>query len=225
MRFISKAKYEKILENGTQKKVTELFLVDAMTCTECEARTIEELTPYIRGEFSITDIKEAKYFDAFLGDGDRYFDGKIRFTTLDEKSGSDKKTNAKILIQADNLDDALAKLKEGMKDSISDWEVYGLDENSIIDVFLYSESQNKEKTIISEEIFNKAKDIVIATKCFQPSYLKSKLQLTIRESIELNQMLFDRKIVVKREWVEDFSDDATEEVIPINRCEYIFNDN
>lgn len=223
MWFISKAKYEKILENGTQKKVTELFLVDAMTCTECEARTIEELTPYITGDFSITDIKEAKYYDAFLGEGDRYFDGKIRFVTLDEKSGSEKKTNAKILIQADNLEDALAKLKEGMKDSISDWEVYGLDENNIIDVFPYSES--KEETIISEEIFSKAKDIVIATECFQPSYLKSRLKLTIKESIELNQMLFDRKVVVKREWVEDFSDEDTGEVISVDRYEYIFNDN
>ena len=55
--FISKVAYEKMLENGMQKRVVEPYLVDALSYTEAEARTIEELRPYITGEFTIEHVK------------------------------------------------------------------------------------------------------------------------------------------------------------------------
>ena len=58
--FECKVSYEKIMEDGKQKKVTEPYLVDALSFTEAEARIIEELTPFISGEFVIKDIKRAK---------------------------------------------------------------------------------------------------------------------------------------------------------------------
>ena len=48
-----KVKYEKTLENGIQKKVTEAYLVDALSFTEAENRIIEEMKPYISGEFEV----------------------------------------------------------------------------------------------------------------------------------------------------------------------------
>lgn len=47
--FESKVRYEKVDENGVSKKVTESFLVDALSCTEAEARATEEVSPYISG--------------------------------------------------------------------------------------------------------------------------------------------------------------------------------
>ena len=58
--FICKVKYGKMLENGLQKKVTEAYLVDALSFTEAEARIIEEIQPYITGNFTVADIKRAK---------------------------------------------------------------------------------------------------------------------------------------------------------------------
>ena len=55
--FECKVRYEKIMEDGKNKKVTEPYLVDALSFTEAEARIIEEMTPYISGEFSVSDIK------------------------------------------------------------------------------------------------------------------------------------------------------------------------
>ena len=56
--FECKVSYEKMLENGTQKKVTEPYLVDALSFTEAEARIIEEIRPFITGEF--TDRKSTR---------------------------------------------------------------------------------------------------------------------------------------------------------------------
>ena len=59
--FECKIRYERVMENGMNKKVTEPYLVDALSFTEAEARIIEEMTPFISGEFTISDIKRANY--------------------------------------------------------------------------------------------------------------------------------------------------------------------
>ena len=47
--FTCKVSFEKVMENGMQKKVTEPYLVDALSFTEAEARIIEEVRPFITG--------------------------------------------------------------------------------------------------------------------------------------------------------------------------------
>ena len=64
--FECKIRYEKVMENGMQKKVTEPYLVDALSFTEAEARIIEEMTPFISGEFTVSDIKRANYSELSL---------------------------------------------------------------------------------------------------------------------------------------------------------------
>ena len=66
--FECKIRYEKVMENGMQKKVTEPYLVDALSFTEAEARIIEEMTPFISGEFTVSDIKRANYSELFPSD-------------------------------------------------------------------------------------------------------------------------------------------------------------
>ena len=87
--FECKIRYEKVMENGMQKKVTEPYLVDALSFTEAEARIIEEMTPFISGEFTVSDIKRANYSELFPSDeesADRWFKCKLIFITLDEKN-------------------------------------------------------------------------------------------------------------------------------------------
>ena len=87
--FECKVSYEKMLENGMQKKVTEPYLVDALSFTEAEARIIEEIRPFITGEFTVTDIKRARLSELFFNEnGDRFYKIKVYFITLDEKSGA-----------------------------------------------------------------------------------------------------------------------------------------
>ena len=80
------------------KKVTEPYLVDALSFTEAEARIIEEMTPFITGEFTVSDIKRANYSELFPSEeeaADRWFKCKLIFITLDEKSGAEKKRRHK----------------------------------------------------------------------------------------------------------------------------------
>lgn len=63
--FECKIRYEKTMDNGMNKKVTEPYLVDALSFTEAEARIIEEMTPFISGEFTVSDIKRANYSELF----------------------------------------------------------------------------------------------------------------------------------------------------------------
>ena len=102
--FECKVSFEKVLENGMQKKVTEPYLVDALSFTEAEARIIEEIRPFISGEFTVTDIKRARLSELFFNEnGDRFYKIKVYFITLDEKSGAEKKTAAQMDISGLNL--------------------------------------------------------------------------------------------------------------------------
>ena len=143
--FECKIQYEKTMENGMNKKVTEPYLVDALSFTEAEARIIEEMTPYISGEFTVSDIKRARYSELFFAEdteSDRWFKCKLTFITLDEKSGSEKKTSTNVLVQASDLRDAVKKLDEGMKGSMADYLISSVAETAIMDVYPYSAEPN-----------------------------------------------------------------------------------
>ena len=143
--FECKIRYEKVMENGMQKKVTEPYLVDALSFTEAEARIIEEMTPFISGEFTVSDIKRANYSELFPSDeesADRWFKCKLIFITLDEKSGAEKKTSTQVLVQAADLRDAVKKLDEGMKGTMADYQIGMVSETPLMDVYPYSAETN-----------------------------------------------------------------------------------
>ena len=138
--FECKIRYEKMMENGMIQKVTEPYLVDALSFTEAEARIIEEVTPFITGEFTVSDIKRANYSELFVSDeeaADRWFKCRLFFITLDEKSGAEKKTASFVLVQAADLRDAVRKLDEGMTDTIADYQIGAVTETTIVDVYPY----------------------------------------------------------------------------------------
>lgn len=144
--FECKVSYEKMMENGVQKKVTEPYLVDALSFTEAEARIIEEMKPYISGEFTITDIKRARLNELFFNEnGDRYYKIKVFFITLDEKSGAEKKTAVQMLAQASDIKEAIAVLEEGMKGSMADYVIASVTETMIMDVFPFAVAEEKEQ--------------------------------------------------------------------------------
>lgn len=138
--FECKVRYEKTLENGLVKKVTEPYLVEALSFTEAEKRFIEEIEPFMSGEFQVTDIKRAKYAELFETEedaADRWFKAKVAFITLDEKSGVEKKSNKNMLVQASDLRDAVKRLDKGMEGTMADYEIASLADTPIMDVFHY----------------------------------------------------------------------------------------
>ncbi len=145
--FECKIRYEKTMENGLVKKVNEPYLVDALSFTEAEARIIEEITPFVTGEFTVSDIKRANYSELFPSDeeaADKWFKCKLVFIMLDEKSGAEKKSSTQVLVQAADLRDAVKKLDEGMKGTMADYEIALVSETPIMDVYpFHAEEQEK----------------------------------------------------------------------------------
>ena len=122
-------------------------MVDALSFTEAEARIIEEMTPYITGEFTVSDIKRANYSELFMSDedsADRWFKVKLIFITLDEKSGAEKKSSTYVLVQAADLRDAIKKLDEGMKGTMDDYQIGMVQETPLMDVYPYSADESPE---------------------------------------------------------------------------------
>lgn len=138
--FECKVRYDKMQENGVPKKVNEPYLLDAITFTEAEKRIIEEITPYMSGEYSVSAVKKTKISDIFYNEhGDKYYMVKVAFITLDEKSGKEKKSNTFILVQASNVQDALNVFNEGMKGTVSDFDVVSITETPLMDVFPFND--------------------------------------------------------------------------------------
>ncbi len=138
--FECKIRYEKVMENGMTKKVTEPYLVDALSFTEAEARILKEISPLVSGEFTVADIKRANYSELFPCQdeaADRWFKCKLLFITLDEKSGAEKSTSTLVLVQAADLRDAVAKLDEGMKGTMADYQIASVVETPLMDVYPY----------------------------------------------------------------------------------------
>ena len=86
-------RYEKTLENGMQKKVTELYIVDALSFTEAEKRVTEEMKWFISGEFEVVSEKITKYSELVeTADGEKWYKAKVNFITIDEKRRGGEET-------------------------------------------------------------------------------------------------------------------------------------
>lgn len=142
--FLAGIRFDKTLEDGSQKKVTESYLVDALSFTEAEARITDEMRPLISGEFKVESLKRAKLSEAFFGEGDKYYKVKVSYITLDAQSGREKKTPAYMLVQASTIDEAKSCFAEGMKGTMADYVVESITETKVVDVFPYE--GGKEKT-------------------------------------------------------------------------------
>lgn len=136
--FECKIKYEKTAEEGKIAKVSEGYLVDALSFTEAEARIIEEMKPFISGEFEVANIKRSRINEMFFDEnGDKWYRSKVNFVTLDEEKGIEKRTGVTMMVQASDMKKALDGIIEGMKGSLADYEIASITETAIMDVYKY----------------------------------------------------------------------------------------
>lgn len=136
--FQCKIKYERNAEDGAVVKVSEAYLIDALSFTEAEERINEEMKPYISGEFLVSDIKRARISELFENEnGDKWYRCKVNFITLDEEKGVEKRTASTMYSQASTLREALDTLETGMKGTLADYEIATITETNIMDVFKY----------------------------------------------------------------------------------------
>ena len=138
--FECKVRYEKTTEDGIQKKVTETYVVDALTFSEAESRIIEEMSHFVSGELEVTFLKIAQYKEIFFDNdnvADKWYKAKLAFITDDEKTGKQKKTTIYNLVNASNINAAIVKIDEIMANTMIDYLTCNVSETNIMDVFEY----------------------------------------------------------------------------------------
>ena len=134
--FECKVKYDRMIDGGATKTVTEPYLVDALSFTEAESRITDKMQPFISGEFAVAAVKRVNLADIFYNEtGDRWYKVKTNFITIDEKTAVEKRTACYMLVQASDLEGALKVFMEGMKDTMADFEIASITETPLMDVF------------------------------------------------------------------------------------------
>ena len=148
--FKTKVKYKKTMEDGSEKVVYEAYVVDALSFTEAESAIIEEMSVYVSGELKVSNLGKASYNEIFFSDvddDDKFYTCKLQFITIDEKSEKEKRSNVTYLVQAKSLARALRYVDEAMGKTMIDYDIVGLNETKVFDVFEHHapSSENKEE--------------------------------------------------------------------------------
>lgn len=140
MWFECKIRYEKIMEDGTPKKVNEVYVIDALSFSEAEERIMEEMSSYISGEIELVDVKIAPYKEIFFADNnltDRWFKAKVVYITIDERTQREKRMPVMVLVNAGNINSAIKNTDEVMGGTMIDYAITAIQETRIFDVFEY----------------------------------------------------------------------------------------
>lgn len=138
--FEASIKYMKVNEGGRGKKVSEKYLIDAMSYTETEARITKEAETFVKGDFYITSIKKSNIKEVIESEDendDRWYKAKVNIIDADEVSGKEKSTTDYYLVQAANLDRALERLNESLKTFVVPVESISVADSKIVEVFPY----------------------------------------------------------------------------------------
>ena len=136
--FKTKVKYQKTMEDGSEKVVSEAYVVDALSFTEAESAIIDEMSVYVSGELKVSNLGKASYNEILFSDvddDDKFYTCKLQFITIDEKSAKEKRSNVTYLVQAKSLARAIRYVDEAMGKSMLDYDIVSLSETKIIDVF------------------------------------------------------------------------------------------
>ena len=146
--FETKVKYQKTMEDGSEKVVSEAYVVDALSFTEAESAIIDEMSVYVSGELKVSGIGKAGYGEIFFSDvedDDKWYKAKLQFITIDEKSEKEKRSNVTYLVQAKSLARALRYIDEVMGKTMIDYDVIGLNETKLMDVFEHHVPNEKKE--------------------------------------------------------------------------------
>ena len=147
--FICKIRYEKVTEDGLQKRVTEQYVINAAGFAEAEMRIMEETSSYISGAVEVVEIDRCVFKEIFFSDADnadKWYKSKLHFITIDEKTEKEKKTAVYYLVQGSSLENARKNIDEVMGGTMIDYTISGVNETKIEDVFEYFKEEETYET-------------------------------------------------------------------------------
>lgn len=184
--FTVKVKYTKQLEDGRLKRVTEPYLVDAVSFTDAEARIYEEIGSSVQGEFSITGISKTDFADIFYyEDAEDWYKCKLSYISVDADSGKEKKVSHNYLVTAHDLKQAYERIQESMSEMLVSYEVPAIMLTPIVEVLPYN--PDFDAPVIDQEVQNTLsdeQDMDIANKDYEDEEAVAALEDDFEESDE-----------------------------------------
>ena len=135
--FEVKMRYDKVHEDGYEKKVTESYVVEALSFGEAEKTAIEFLSSYVSGEIQVVNINPMKFQEVFFNEQescDRYYKAILQFITIDEKTEREKHTQVSYLVQASSFDNCKDTIRTIMDGTMIDYQIASVSETKVIDV-------------------------------------------------------------------------------------------
>lgn len=141
-------RYERQMEDGMQKMVTETYVVDAFTFGEAEEAITKEMAAFVSGEFNVKNITPANYGEIFFSDNandDKWYKAKLTFLTVDEKTAKEKRTNTNYLVQAGSFNAAVKNVEQVMGTTMIDYVIANMAETKIMDVYEHQAKTKKEE--------------------------------------------------------------------------------
>lgn len=137
--FEVKLRYDKVHEDGYERKVTESYVVEALSFSfgEAEKTAIEFLGGYVSGEIQVVNINPMKFREVFFNEQelcDRYYKAILQFITIDEKTEREKHTQVYYLVQASSFDNCKDTIRTIMDGTMIDYQIASVSETKVIDV-------------------------------------------------------------------------------------------
>jgi len=143
--YQGKIRYNKVDEKDRTIKITEVYLVDAVSYTDAEARiysTVASNTP----DFHLFGLSRMKLQEVyFVEDGaETWFKVKVNFMSFDEKSQKEKRTPFNMLINAENPLEAYNLISERLG-TVEDYQITDINITNILEVIPYDAVEEKLK--------------------------------------------------------------------------------
>jgi hypothetical protein len=137
-------------DDGKEKKVSEQYLVDAVSYTEAESRIVAELSTALQGEYTITGLKRSNISELVIsedGNDDKWFKAKVSILDADQLTGKEKRVNNYFLVTGSSLERALENLQHNLSTYIVPCEIVSLADTSFMDVFPYKVTLQEQEEI------------------------------------------------------------------------------
>jgi len=196
--FKVKVKYTKQLESGSFKRVSEPYLLSAMTFTDAEARIYEELGSFIRGEFSVMGITREDIQDIFqYDDADSWFKCKISYDNIDDDGDKKRTVTQNFLVSAKTVKDSYERIEESLESLMLDYQIISIIASPIVEIFPYKEEEvalpGKKSKIDTEENPPKSIGEIFSAPGTDFDDLKEALEINKEDESEISDEFSDKE--------------------------------
>ncbi len=196
--FKVKVKYTKQLESGSFKRVSEPYLLSAMTFTDAEARIYEELGSFIRGEFSVMGITREDIQDIFqYDDADTWFKCKISYDNIDDEGDKKRTVTQNFLVSAKTVKDSYERIEESLESLMLDYQIISIIASPIVEIFPYKEEEvalpGKKSKMDTEENPPKSIGEIFSAPGTDFDDLKEALEINKEDESEISDEFSDKE--------------------------------